>query len=91
MPMARAHVIISGRVHGVGFRWSTQTQARAQGVGGWVRNRSGGTVEAVFEGDKERVDAMVEWCRRGPVMASVENVEVRWLDPIGDPPEFRIR
>jgi acylphosphatase len=49
-----------------------------------VRNNSDGTVEAVFEGDKERVESMVEWCRRGPSHAQVEDVDVCWEAPQGD-------
>ena len=58
------------------FRDTTRREAVAQGVAGWVRNRSDGTVEAVFEGDRDAVEAMVAFCRRGPRGARVERVEV---------------
>jgi acylphosphatase len=86
----RRHVIVSGRVQGVFFRGSTLDEARVQGVDGWVRNRWDGTVEAVFEGEPAAVDAMLEFCRRGPRWAQVDALEVT-----EEPPEslrgFEIR
>jgi acylphosphatase len=72
----RRRVVLSGRVQGVYFRGSTQTEARARGVDGWVRNRADGRVEAVFEGPPESVEALVEYCRRGPPGAWVEALQV---------------
>jgi acylphosphatase len=69
-------VWIEGRVQGVGFRWATGQQARSLDVAGWVRNNPDGAVEAVFEGEPERVDALVAWCRRGPGGARVDDVRV---------------
>jgi acylphosphatase len=60
------HVIIRGRVQGVGFRAWTEMKAHELGLAGWVRNRRDGTVEAMFAGDAAAVAAMVEACRRGP-------------------------
>ena len=79
--MKRARVVVSGSVQGVFFRTKTRDRARSLGVAGWIRNVPDGTVEAVFEGDDERVGSMVEWCRRGPSGASVEDVEVEWVEP----------
>jgi len=62
----RVHVIISGRVQGVFFRMETSRAAERIGVSGWVRNNSDGTVEAEFEGEKQNVVSMLEWCRKGP-------------------------
>lgn len=87
---ARAHVVVTGRVQGVFFRAEARDRARSLGLGGWVRNNGDGTVEAVFEGDEERVESMVEWCRRGPAHADVENVQVAWEDPRGDS-EFAVQ
>jgi len=76
---ARAHAIIRGKVQGVFFRVETRRAVqRIGGVTGWVRNRRDGTVEAVFEGKKELVDAILEWCRRGSPMADVTGVDVKW-------------
>ena len=87
----RAHVFVSGRVQGVFFRFETRQLARRLGVAGWVRNRSGRKVEAVFEGEKESVESMIEFCRRGPVGATVTNVEVRWEEPTGVLEGFSVR
>ena len=65
-----------GRVQGVGFRISVARVAATRGVGGWVRNRADGTVEAVFEGDDDAVDSLVRYCGEGPRGASVARVEV---------------
>jgi acylphosphatase len=80
----RARVRATGLVQGVYFRAETQARARSLGVAGWVRNAPDGAVEAVFEGEDERVDSMVAWCRRGPAGARVEDVSVRWEEPLGD-------
>jgi acylphosphatase len=87
---ARAHVTVSGRVQGVFFRAETRNRARLLELAGWVRNNLDGTVEAVFEGERDRVESMLEWCRQGPAHADVEHVEVEWEDPQGDE-EFAVR
>jgi acylphosphatase len=86
---ARVRVLVSGDVQGVGFRWYTREQAAAAGVVGSVRNLPDGRVEAVFEGEREAVDRMVAWCRRGPRSARVRSVEVSDEPPEGDE-SFRI-
>jgi acylphosphatase len=63
------------------FRAETRDRAVSLGLGGWVRNNPDGTVEAAFEGDRERIESMIEWCRRGPALADVEDVEVDWVEP----------
>ena len=86
----RRRVVVSGRVQGVFFRDTCEREARAAGVGGWVRNRRDGTVEAVFEGDPVAVERMVAWCRRGPSRAVVTAVAVTDELPAGDR-TFRVR
>jgi acylphosphatase len=76
-------VIVSGGVQGVGFRISTARAANSRGLAGWVRNRADGTVEAVFEGDREAVDSLVRWCTQGPRGAHVDGVEVTEEEPEG--------
>ena len=85
-----AHVIISGRVQGVFFRAETRRAAERFGVFGWVRNRPDGTVEAVFEGEQQAVDAVLAWCQEGPNLAVVEDVEVNWQDYSGEFKRFDI-
>jgi acylphosphatase len=72
----RARVVARGRVQGVFFRDSTRREAQSAAVAGWARNRSDGAVEAVFEGDDEAVDRMVEFVRRGPGHSEIDDVEV---------------
>ena len=86
----RAHVIIKGRVQGVFFRMETQRTANLHGVLGWVKNRADGTVEAVFEGERARVDAVIDWCRRGPRHADVQGIEIREEPYAGEFEEFAI-
>jgi acylphosphatase len=81
--LERRHVIVYGFVQGVGFRFAVQRAASSRGVAGWVRNRGDGAVEAVFEGAAEDVDALVDFCRRGPRGAEVERVEVEAESPEG--------
>jgi acylphosphatase len=76
--------VISGRVQGVGFRYATAQRARSRDVAGWVRNNADGTVEAVFEGEPEQVDALVAWCRRGPAGSRVDDVRAELEAPNGE-------
>lgn len=77
----RAHLFVSGRVQGVYYRATTREMAREMGVDGWVRNLDDGRVEAVFEGPRDAVESMVEWCHEGSPDADVEDVEVEYEDP----------
>ena len=83
MTAIRRHVVVHGNVQGVFFRDSTRDEAERRGVAGWVRNRSDGTVEAVFEGDSGAVEALVEFARSGPSRADVERVDVDEEQPEG--------
>lgn len=74
--MERRHVVVRGFVQGVGFRYAVEGAARSRAVVGWVKNRADGAVEAVFEGEREDVDALVDFCRRGPRGAEVRDVFV---------------
>jgi acylphosphatase len=76
-------VVVSGRVQGVFFRDSVRRRAEAAGVAGWVRNTREGTVEAVFEGDPQAVDELVEFCGHGPSGAEVASVDVVDEEPEG--------
>ena len=88
---ARAHVLVSGRVQGVFFRQETQELAIRLKVTGWVRNTHNGRVEAVFEGEKENIERLVEFCRKGPAYARVTRTEVTWENYVGEFEGFRIR
>jgi acylphosphatase len=79
----RRRVIVRGRVQGVFFRDSVRRLAEERGVAGIALNRDDGAVEAVFEGEPEAVEALVDFCRRGPSRARVEGVEERAEQPEG--------
>lgn len=71
----KTHILISGKVQGVFFRTQTQKKAQELGLKGWVRNTEDGKVEAVFEGEEEKVKEMVKWCGKGPSGSQVKKVE----------------
>ncbi len=88
--LIRRRVTVTGRVQGVFFRASCQRKAGEYAVNGWVRNNADGTVEAVFEGPQEAVDAVCRWCESGPTYADVHHVEVV-DEPVGHESGFQIR
>jgi acylphosphatase len=78
--MPAMHILIAGRVQGVGFRWFARVAARRLELSGWVRNRDDGTVEVAASGPQDRLDQFRRQLSRGPDAASVE--EIRELDPV---------
>ena len=86
----RAHVIVSGIVQGVFFRAETMKAAHEYGVCGWVRNKSDGTVEAVFEGNENDVVSALEWCKKGSPRSNVTGVNVKWEDYQGEFSRFDV-
>ena len=89
--MKRMHVWVSGYVQGVFFRATTRKTAKRHGVKGWVKNLRDGRVEAVFEGEADAVDALVEFCHDGPPAASVDDVEAVEEEPTGEFDDFSVR
>lgn len=87
----RLHVVIEGRVQGVGFRFSAAEVAQRLGLRGWVRNVPDGSVEAEFEGPHDQLTQMLTWCRRGPAMADVAQVFETWHDTPTGYTRFDIR
>jgi acylphosphatase len=79
----RRRVVAQGYVQGVGFRYAVRERARQRGLSGWVSNRYDGSVEAVFEGDAEAVEALVAFMREGPRGAEVAQVDVDSEEPDG--------
>lgn len=89
--MRRVEAIITGKVQGVSFRASTKRKAKELGLDGWVKNLPDGSVGLVAEGEGEAVSELLEWCRRGPAAANVENVEITEGEPEGKLDGFEIR
>jgi acylphosphatase len=80
----RRRVVAYGLVQGVFFRDTCRRQASARRVSGWVTNREDGAVEAVFEGERSAVQAMIDWARSGPSQAYVTNLEIIDEEPRGE-------
>jgi len=91
MDKVRARVIVEGRVQGVFFRHHTEEMAFHFDVKGWVKNRRDGSVEALFEGEKEKVDEIIQWCHRGPSEARVTKVHATWENYTGEFEDFSVR
>jgi acylphosphatase len=91
MDSLRAKVIIHGFVQGVWFRQSTKDEAIRLGVNGWVMNLPAGTVQALFEGEKKKVEEIIGWSHRGPSGAQVSKVDISWEPYKGEFKHFDIR
>jgi acylphosphatase len=87
----RLRARISGRVQGVFYRASTEREARALGLHGWVRNCPDGTVELVAEGSRPACEALLEYCRHGPPAARVQAIEADWQPASGRFDGFGVR
>ncbi len=87
----RVYVLVSGKVQGVFFRSSAKKRADELHLTGWVRNLEDGRVEAVIEGDQEKIDKMVEWCRKGPDYADVKDIQVISEKYTGEFNDFSVR
>jgi len=88
---ARAQILVSGLVQMVFFRSYTQQKARDLGLTGWVKNLADGRVEALFEGDRENIEKMIEWAKKGPPSAQVDGCEVTWQEYKGEFENFEIQ
>ncbi len=91
MPRARLHLVVSGRVQGVFYRQSTAAVAERLGLRGFVRNLADGRVEAVAEGERADLEALLDFCRRGPPAAEVGRVEAGWGEATGELGPFGVR
>lgn len=88
--MQRLHAVVYGRVQGVGFRASTVSRANGLGLTGWVRNRADGTVEVMAEGERSRLDALLNFLEEGPLVAHVTSVNADWQEATGEFASFEI-
>ena len=82
-------ILIKGRVQGVGFRWSAAREATSLGITGYVKNLGDGSVYIEAEGSEGQLDRFVEWCRKGPGIGFVQDVDVTFFPPV-DYSGFRI-
>ncbi|NUM53071.1 MAG: acylphosphatase [Candidatus Hydrogenedentes bacterium] len=87
----RLHVVVRGRVQGVGFRYAAYRKAQELGLAGWVRNLGDGSVEAELDGARALLEAFLAWCREGPPLARVQTVDVTWSVPRFSHTEVEIR
>lgn len=83
------HLIISGRVQGVYYRYSTETEAKRLGLSGWVKNLPNGAVEAAIKGPPERVEQLVDWCWQGPPAAQVRDIKRENLTTLNEYESFK--
>lgn len=89
--MIRSHIIVEGRVQGVGYRANTRRMANQLKLKGWVRNLRDGRVEIMVEGEEEMVDRLIQWCHRGPTSAYVSKVTSEKSEPQRDFDRFRVK
>ncbi len=89
--MKRVHIIVRGRVQGVFFRATTQEAANRAGVRGWVQNSADGAVEIVAEGDEAQIAEFTSWCRKGPPLAEITDIDFKEEPATGDYTSFRIK
>lgn len=88
--LRRAHLLVHGRVQGVGFRAFVQSQAVRRALKGWVKNLPDGRVESEVEGDEALVNEFIRTVRRGPPLARVQNVDLEWINPHARDSSFEI-
>ena len=88
--LRRAHLLVQGRVQGVGFRSFVQSQAVRRELKGWVKNLPDGRVESEAEGDETLVNEFIQTVRRGPSLARVQNVDLEWINPHARDSSFEI-
>lgn len=86
------HVVVSGRVQGVGYRYATAEQAHGLGLEGWVRNLDDGCVEALIHGEEDLVRGLIQWMHKGPEMARVDDICITPRDVLASAPApFEVR
>lgn len=91
MKMKRYRVVVKGRVQGVWYRQSTLEEAKRLGLRGWVQNLANGDVEILVEGEEKTLGELVDWCKNGPPLAVVEDINIKEEPFAGDLPKFYIK
>src|SRR5688572_13769093 len=90
LPSHRARVLYTGRVQGVGFRYTAERQALAAGLTGWVKNLPDGRVELVCEGSKDTIDKFLDGIKASHLGPHIKKVDVRWENPNGEFSDFTV-
>ena len=85
-----AHILISGSVQGIGFRYFVKSNARRFGLKGWVKNTDDGKVEALVQGEKEAIEKLIRLCEKGPFLAEVKSVQVEWEEETEQFEDFKV-
>jgi acylphosphatase len=88
--MKRIHLVISGRVQGVGFRYHVRDKALALNLGGWVRNNDDGSVEIVAEGKEKDIEMFAAYCKKGPALARVIDIKIVLAKSTGEFNDFTV-
>jgi acylphosphatase len=89
--VVRAHIVVSGLVQGVCYRYFAVEEAEKLGLAGWVKNLLSGEVEAEVEGDRSVVEALIKALKVGPRAAHVTDLKIQWMEPKGDESGFHVR
>ena len=89
--ITRAHIVVSGLVQGVGFRWYTARIAQSMGLAGFVRNSGSGNVEIEAEGERGLVEELIAQVKIGPRSADVRDLHITWQEPLRERVRFEIR
>ena len=87
----RSHVVISGDVKGMIFKYYTKQKAISLGLKGWVKNLPTGEIEAIFEGLEDKIKEMIEWCKKGPWLIKANKIKVKFSDYKGEFESFETR
>ncbi|MBU1992934.1 MAG: acylphosphatase [Patescibacteria group bacterium] len=88
--MAQAILKITGTVQGVFYRAHAKEKAQTLGITGYAKNMPDGSVEILAQGERDKIEKLIEWCSEGPDASQVDNVEAEWREPQGKPEEFEI-
>jgi acylphosphatase len=87
----KVQIFVSGRVQGVFFRDTARRKAKKLKLNGWVRNLSNGSVEILAEGEKEKLEELIRWAKKGPILARVDKIKTNWSDFSGRFKKFEIK
>jgi acylphosphatase len=89
--MQRVIIKVFGQVQGVGFRWYTRRMAQDLGLTGWVCNEPDDSVKILAEGERDKLEKLVDWCRQGPESAQIDNVEAEWTKTKEEFKDFTVK